>query len=241
MHPTIKKKKRFSFYFYMGLLGISAVLAGFFTTYVTPNLRGTFKAPLVVHIHGGFAFGWIILFTFQSVAIRYRNFALHKKLGYLSLVFALGIIVTLLPVGMFQVKRDLENGMGYTATSQIVGILTTGLMFLTLVVLGYRYRKKPQVHKRLMLLATIILLWPAWFRFRHYFPSVPRPDIWFGVVLSDTLIIVAFVADLLNHRRIHPALLIGGFFIIAENIFEILSFDNNTWRSFGNWIYYTLN
>jgi len=241
MYSTIKKKKPSSFYFYLGLIGISAVLIGFFTTYITPNLNGTFKAPLIVHIHGCFAFGWIILFTIQSITIRYRNISLHKKLGYLSLLFALGIIVTLLPVGMFQVRRDFNNGMGQTAISQIVGIVTTGLMFLSLVTLGFLNRRKPKIHKRLMLLATIVILWPAWFRIRHYFPSIPRPDIWFGVVLADTLILVAWVADLVNYRKIHPALLYGGLFIITENIFEVLTFDNSTWRSFAHLIYNSLS
>ena len=69
MYSTIKKKKPFSSYFYFGLVGVSAVLDGFFTAYVTPNLDGTFKASFIVDLHGLFAFGWIIIFTIQSVVI----------------------------------------------------------------------------------------------------------------------------------------------------------------------------
>ena len=110
-------------------------------------------------------------------------------------------------------------------------------MFLALVTLGIVYRKKAQVHKRLMLLATILLIWPAWFRWRHYFPSVERPDIWFAAVLADSLIIVAFIWDWLRNKRIHPALLFGGLFIIAENVTEILLFDSSGWRIIANAAY----
>lgn len=48
-------------------------------------------------------------------------------------------------------------------------------MFTGLVAAGLINRRRPEVHKRLMLLATLLILWPAWFRFRHFFPGVPRP------------------------------------------------------------------
>src|SRR5688500_3572782 len=189
MSIAIKRKKS-SFYLLIGIIGLLAVVVGFFTTYIKPTLRGDFAAPVVVHIHGAFAFGWILLFLAQTIAVKFSNLKLHKILGYFGLFIAVGITSTMLPTGLFQVNRDLSRGMGDTAVSQIVGIVTTVLMFAILVAAGFIYRKKPKVHKRLLLLATIVVLWPAWFRFRHYFPSVPRPDIWFGVVLADSLILL---------------------------------------------------
>jgi hypothetical protein len=145
----------------------------------------------------------------------------------------------MLPTGLFQVNWDLSKGMGDTAVSQIVGILTTALMFAILVGSGFVYRKKPNIHKRLLLLATIVLLWPAWFRFRHYFPSVPRPDIWFAVVLADSLIIFSWVADKFTYGKIHPVLFYGGLLIIAEHTFEVLMFDSGPWRLVAKTIYET--
>jgi len=236
----VKKYKKYSYYFLMGVVGILAILIGFYTTYITPNLKGSFKAPVVVHIHGAFAFGWVLLFFIQTIAVRYRNFRLHKTLGYSGLFIALGIIATMLPTGMFQVKKDLMKGMGETAVSSIVGIVTTLIIFSILVGAGFVNRKKPKIHKRLLLLATIVLLWPAWFRFRHYFPSVPRPDIWFGVVLADSLIIISWIADKITYGKIHPVLLYGGLLIITEHAIEILTFDSGPWRQAGKFIYEAL-
>lgn len=178
------RKKTNPFYLFLGAVAFLAVNIGFLTTYIRPSLQGSFRAPAIVHVHGAFAFGWVVLFWIQTFAVRQRNFRLHKTLGFSGILLAAGIVVTLLPTGLFQVEKDLSRGMGETAISAMLGILTTALVFALLVNFGFVYRKKPKIHKRLLLLATIVLLWPAWFRFRHYFPEVPRPDIWFGVVLA---------------------------------------------------------
>ena len=88
-----------------------------------------------------------------------------------------------------------------------------------------------------MLLATIVVLWPAWFRFRHYFPSVPRPDIWFAFVLADSLIIFAWIWDKIKNGNIHPVLKWVGLFIILEQSFEVVAFDSLMWRTIGKLIY----
>lgn len=239
MSLAIKRKKS-SFYLFIGIVGLFAVVVGFFTTYIRPSLSGDFASPLIVHIHGAFAFGWILLFIVQTIAVQFRNLRLHKTLGYFGLFIAMGIIATMLPTGLFQVNRDLLKGMGDTGVSQIVGIVTTVLMFAILVGAGFIYRKKPKIHKRLLLLATIILLWPAWFRFRHYFPSVPRPDIWFGVVLADSLILLSWLADKRTYGKIHPVLFYGGLLIVLEHAFEVLTFDSEPWRVVAKTIYQAL-
>lgn len=221
----------------IGLLGVLAVLLGFLTTYITPTIKGTFQAPLIVHIHGALSFCWVILFFVQAMSIKFRSFRFHRTAGFCGLFLALAIVWSMLPVGLFQVRRDLSKGLGDIAISQIIGVATTAIMFGVLVATGYLYRRRPKIHKRLLLLATIILLWPAWFRFRHYFPSIQRPDIWFAVVLADSLIVLSWIVDKMTFGKIHPVLLYGGLFIIAEHIFEVLMFDTAPWRMWAKAIY----
>ncbi len=155
-------------------------------------------------------------------------------------VFAAGIFITMIPVGMFVVDRDLEAGSGKFSYSTLFGVITSGLLFLSLVIAGIIYRNKPAYHKRFMLLATIVVLWPAWFRFRHYFPAVPRPDIWFGLILADSLIIFAWIHDYIKLKRIHPVLLIVGSLIIIEQTFEVLTFGSPLHQDISEWIYNTI-
>jgi hypothetical protein len=70
---------------------------------------------------------------------------------------AVGAAVSIIPASLYQIERELNEGLGQPAISSIVGSLASATMFLTLVTLGIVYRKRPQVHKRLMLPATISL------------------------------------------------------------------------------------
>lgn len=233
----ILKHNRISFFLVMALVGLFAVFAGFAQTFIIPLTAGSFKAPSIIYIHGSFAFAWISLFVVQTFLIHFKNYRLHIILGTAGIFIALGVAISMLPAGRFAAERDFNKGFGETAISSIVGIATTAFIFFSLVSAGVIYRKKAEIHKRFMLLATIVILWPAWFRFRHYFPSVPRPDIWFGVVLADSLIIVAWLRDKIIRGRIHPVLLYAGLFIITENVFEIIMFDTKPWRIMAQHIY----
>lgn len=226
-----------SFFFVMALLALAVVLTGFAKTFFIPLAQNSFEAPLVIHIHGAFAFGWIFLFLIQNFLIHARNYRLHQQLGYSGIFIAAGVMITMIPAGAVEVSRNLRLGMGESAYSTLTGVLTSGLLFFLLVLAGIWQRKKPEAHKRWLLLSTILVLWPAWFRFRHYFPGVPRPDIWFGIVLADSLILVAWIRDYIKMGRIHPVLKYAGLFLILEQSTEVLLFDSPNWRSLAKTVY----
>lgn len=231
---TIHKTKLF---FIIGIIGLFAALTGFSTTFITPLSNGTFKAPMIIYIHGAFAFSWICLFVTQSILIQSNNFRQHRILGFLGVVIATGITITLIPVGLYQVEKDLSHGLGQTAISSIIGTITSAIIFISLVLAGILKRHKPSTHKRLMLLATILLLWPAWFRFRHIFPYVPNPEIWFAIVLADSLIVISLVWDKITYGKVNPTLLYIGLFIIIEHAVEAYMFDTTLWNELANKIY----
>ena len=228
-----------SFFVLLSLVGIGAVLVGFAKTFIYPLFAGTKTWPYSIYLHAMFVFGWIILFLVQSILVQRRNLKLHRQLGKVGFFIALGAAVSIIPAALFQCERELKQGLGQTAVSSILGAVLSSAIFFTLVALAIGYKRKPAIHKRLMLLATIVLLWPAWFRWRHYFPSVPRPDIWFGIVLADSLILLAFVWDWKRNTSIHPVLLFTGLAIIVEQTLEIILFDSPGWRIVANLIYET--
>jgi hypothetical protein len=235
------KTARFSYFLWIALLGLLAVLTGFAKTFILPVSRGSFSAPSIVYIHGAFAFSWILLFIIQTSLIHFRKYSTHIIFGTIGIFIAIGTSVTMLQVGMYATNRDIKLGLGETAFSSIVGVVTSAIMFLTIVIAGILNRNNPAAHKRLMLLSTIVVLWPAWFRFRHYFPSIPRPDIWFAVVLADSLIVISCIWDKIVNGRIHPVFKYVGFFIIAEHIFEVIYFDSPGWRVLAHYVYSLLS
>jgi hypothetical protein len=228
------KKRPLSFFLIMSLVGLAAVLVGFGKTFIMPVAAGTFQAPFSIHLHGAFAFAWVILFVVQPFLIHLINYRLHRTLGLLGAFIALGVAITMLPAGVFQVENE---GSTQTAISTIVGVCTSAVIFLSLAIAGIIYRKKAAAHKRLMLLATIEVIWVAWWRLRHYFPPFPQSEYLFGFVLPESLILIAWLWDKRVNGQVHPVLAYIGAFMIAEDVFEILTFDNPTWRAVGKVIY----
>ncbi|MEO6537907.1 MAG: hypothetical protein ABIT07_10625, partial [Ferruginibacter sp.] len=216
-------------------------LIGFAKTFIIPVATNSFSAPLLIHIHGAFSFGWILFFLTQTSLIHFDKYKIHQTLGYLGVFIAAGVMLTMIPAGMYVVQRDIRKGFGESAYSSLPGVITSGIIFFSLVVSGIVKRRQPASHKRLMLLATIVVLWPAWFRFRHYFPSVPRPDIWFALILADSLIIISWIWDKLRNGTVHPILKYVGLLIILEQTFEVVAYDSSIWRQLAKWSYNLLS
>lgn len=213
------------FYTVMGGVVLFAVIIGFGRTYAVPLARGAFDAPAAVHLHGAFAMAWVLLFLTQPLLLRYRRLAWHRQLGRIGLPLAILVAVTMIPAGFFQATRDAAAGAGPTGISGLLGVFTSGALFVGLVTAGIVARRDREAHARWLLLATLVVAWPAWFRFRHYFPDVPRPDIWFALVLAYIWIPVAAIRDRVTRGAVHPVIAWGGLAIITEQSLEVLMFD----------------
>jgi hypothetical protein len=213
------------------LLALAVVLIGFWTTFILPSFKGEFSAPAVIYVHGAFLFLWTLMLLLQASLIQTKKVRTHMTLGWTTLLVAAGVVFSTMATGVYVMKRDLAAGQGQLATSSLLGTFTTPLIFAVFVALAVKYRRRPEIHKRLMLLAMIEIIWPAFFRFRHYFPSVPSPEIYFAVFLPDLMIVFAMIWDKVKLGRVHPVYLIGGTLIIAENVAEVLLFGTPPWQT----------
>ena len=225
------------FYSIMSAVVLAAVAIGFGRTYAVPMANGTFHAPPVVHVHGMFAAAWVLLFALQPLLVRWKKLPWHRSIGRIGLPLALGVALTMLPAGMAQTAREVSAGAGPTGVSILLGVGTSAVMFMLLVAAGIWARRDREAHARWLLLATLVVAWPAWFRFRHYFPGVARPDIWFAVVLADVWIVVAMLRDRITRGRVHPVLAWAGTGIILEHAVESFTFDNGPWRAAAQGMY----
>lgn len=224
------------FYISFGLAGLAVVALGFGVTYVAPMLRGTFAAPWVVHLHGASALGWVLLLIAQATLVRQRATAAHVRVGRIALPLALSIWATGIATSVWAAQRDLPVS-GTAATSSLGGTVNGLTLYLLLVVAAMLMRRRADWHKRLVMLATIQLLWPAFFRLRHLLPAVPNPEVWFALVLAYSPILIAASRDLLRYRRIHPVWLYVGPALVIEQSLEVVYFDQGFLRRFGAWVY----
>ena len=224
------------FYLLLGLTGLIAIAVGFSTTYVIPMAERRLEVPPIVHLHGLGALSWVLLLVVQASLVRSGNTKLHMTMGRAGLPLATFIWLSGIATAVWAAKRDLP-AQGSAATSSLLGTVNGLTLFLLLVIAAVLLRRRPDSHKRLILLATIHVLWPAFFRWRHLLPMIPRPDIWLALVAPYSLIIVAGLRDKLKYGRVHPVWLIVGPALVIEQSIELATFDTWPWKQVGQSLY----
>lgn len=224
-------------FFYLGLAiaGLAAIGLGFSTTYIAPVARGTFHEPLVVHLHGLFALSWVLLLAAQALLVRGNRTKLHMALGKAGLPLAIAIWGSGLMTAAWAARRDLPT-QGEFAHASLAGTFDGLTFFLAFVLIAIVLRKRPAAHKRLIALATIALLWPAVFRWRHILPPSDRPDILYGMLIANIPILIAMLRDRFRYGEVHPVWLIGGTLWFVEQGLETLLFETLWNAPFGRFL-----
>lgn len=215
-------------YAIMALAGLAVAVIGFAPTFFIPSLRGEFHAPIVVYLHGALAFSWLLLFVAQTQLVRLRRIAVHRTLGYVGATIAAGIAMTGIAVGLWATRRDLAAGQGDFARGQFVNILIELVVFCGLVGAAVLKRHDREWHKRLLLLANISVLGPAWFRFRHIFPSVPNALVTFSL-MADAVLMIVIGHEVLTRRRVHVAFWTVAPLMVAVHLAELFLSQSRPW------------
>jgi uncharacterized membrane protein YozB (DUF420 family) len=150
------------FFVGMALVMIATSIAGFLPAIIEPAKR---RAPLTLlaEAHGVVFSMWLLLYLAQSLLIANRRVALHRRLGLTSVV----LLALMIPLGFTtttaMIRRGFDlSGDQHVRTSQdavdaSVFNLAALLTFIILAVAAIAYRRRPGVHKRLMLFANIAL------------------------------------------------------------------------------------
>ena len=237
-NPWAKDRATF-FYFGFALIGLTAIALGFGVTYTLPMARRTFAAPWFVHLHGAAALAWVLSFITQTMLIKKRRAQLHQRLGQIALPLALLVWASGIATALWAAQRDLGE-QGSAATSSLAGTFNGLSLYLLLVLAALFTRRRPDWHKRLAMLATVQLLWPAFFRLRHLLPAVPYPDISFALIMAYSPILFAAVRDNLRYGKVHPVWLFFGPALVIEQSLELVFFDKGLLRQSGKWLYHLL-
>lgn len=198
--------------------------------------RRTFSAPWFVHLHGATALGWIVLFITQARLVGVGRTSFHRRLGLCALPLAIAVWAIGIATALWAAERDIPE-QGTAATSSMGGTVSGLTLYLLLVAAAVALRRSPDWHKRLAMLATIQLLWPAFFRLRHLLPAVPHPDVTFALILAYSPILVAALRDRVRFGKVHPVWAFVGPALVIEQTLEFAFFDKGLHRLFGAWVY----
>lgn len=196
-----------------------AILSGFVHNNVQKYFAGKLTYPWIVHIHGAVFFGWLVLFTSQLILVRRDQVSIHRRLG----VFGAGLAAVMVVLGVMTaiVTEQVKFGTPASDPPFLSVMFADMLVFGGLVTTGMCLRQSPVDHKRLMLIATLVLTdagfgrWLSpkiveWTGQKNYwefqtFGEGAWPFIRFQLLPAYTLIAAVGWFDLFTRKRLRPA------------------------------------
>jgi hypothetical protein len=237
------------FFTSLAIMMIVVSIAGFAPAIVSPAGR---RAPLTLlaSVHGVVFLAWLLLFLAQSLLAATGRIGLHRRLGLasvvlLALMISSGFLTTTAMVRRgFDLSGDQHIELhphlgrtleldGYTASVFNFGALLT---FAVLAIAAIYYRRRPEVHKRLMLFANVALMGPPITHFIGHTPPLALTPV--AVLIPFTLFLLAGVSrDYLVSKRINPLTI--GLAIVLFVSFPLegaLIGPSAAWHQFAAWI-----
>ena len=222
------------FYTGMSVAFLFIVFAGFARTYYLRPYFGTPQLTPLLHLHGLIFTSWIVLLLTQTVLVAAKRTAVHRRLGWAGAALALLMILIGTTTAVVRAKI-VELPPGSSSPLVFLTIpLGDMLVFGLLVGAAFHYRRRLDVHKRLMLLATIALLPAAVARLPFDFFLKGGPWVFFG--LPDLFVLVILLYDLLARGRPHRATVWGGLLLIASHPLRLVFGQTQAWLSFATWL-----
>jgi hypothetical protein len=231
--PAASRRRRF--YVGMGIVAILVVLIGFSDS-ITGGVTGRRSLTPLVHIHAAIFLSWLILFVVQSSLVSAGRTALHRRLGTASVVLG----VAMLWVGFETAVAGARRG--YPGNGDPLGFMIHPLgdllSFAILFGAGFWYRRRPEVHKRLMLLATVGAMMNAPLSHVHgRLPEAMKANPLSFLLPMVLLLGASAVYDRLSRGRIHPVSLWGAILLFAwGNVREMVIGPSRAWHQVADLI-----
>ena len=213
----------------MAVLLCVCVFVGFSPTYYQ---AGMLRAPLpspILHIHGAVFTLWMLVFAVQAALISAGRVQWHRSVG--TVAFCLPPIMVVL--GVIAAIDALHRGVrigpldpSVSATFPLIGISA----FIIVIYAAWRARRRPDAHKRLILIATVALVGAAFGRFPWALVGLPRaagPTTGVGVML-----VILVIYDLFTIRRIHRSTMWAAPLILASVALAVPIGMTPAWHAF---------
>ena len=228
------------FYIGMAICTIIVIVLGFTPSLVNTAARKAPPTPLAA-VHGIVYAAWLLVFLAQTTLVATRRISVHRLLGTAAVFLAPLMIVLGYATAITMARRGFDlSGDLHIEADPLLGLVNPFgdlLLFGILVAAGYLYRHRSDIHKRLMLLATVGGLMPA--PLAHLIGHFPRlnamPPI---IVVPLALFLFASAAyDRVSLGHMHPVSLWGAVAIFVWQLsLNILIGPSAEWHHSARWL-----
>jgi len=239
------------FFFFMALLCVLTAFGGFMPTFWLPMTRGAFVASPILALHGIVFFCWTLFFALQTWLVASGHTANHRSAGLFGI--ALASVATVFGFAAVINQTDRAAAIGHADAALSFSILPMWhiVFFAAVVTAAIVNIKRPDWHKRLMLVATISALDAPLARLFIYFvgfhghmpvaagmPSPPAPltGITPTELVVDLYLLMPVVYDWRTRGRPHPASMLGFASVLLLQLLETPVSRTAAWHGIASWI-----
>ena len=230
---TSRSKTIDRFYFWTAIVSSLIIFTGFAQTFY---LKGLFSTPVLSNlllVHGLVMTFWFALFITQTRLVAAGRTDLHRRLGVIGAMWVAVIMVVGMATAIDAVRR------GATPVPEVTPLMFMAIpffdvaVFAALVGVALWYRRRSDMHKRLMLLATLSILAPGVARIPLDF--IKQGGLPMIIVLTLLPVIICVAVGTVRNRRLHPAFGWGGAFVIVSWPLRLMVAGTAAWTQFAAW------
>jgi hypothetical protein len=204
----------------MALAFVVTICAGFSRRYYE-QVAGPAPIAPVVHLHAAAFAAWFLLVCTQTALVAAGRADLHRRLGLCAVVLAPFAAALGALVAIHGARHGWNPGGVFPDPLAFMALgLTDVVLFASFVAAGLCFRRRGEVHKRLMTLASVSLLWAAITRLPS-FAGERAPEPIETAALFGVLAAFAFsgpLYDFLSRRRVRAFEVAGGVLIVGGRL-----------------------
>jgi hypothetical protein len=226
------KSDRAFFLFFLAACWLGVVMG--FEPAIARRYAGhaAYPAPLILQVHAFAFIGWLLLLTAQIALVRARRVTVHRSLGLVG--FGLVPLMTVSALASevyaqrFHVAHPPDNEPFFILP------IFYALGFAVLASAALFRRKDPPAHKRLILLATTIIVGAAYARWWGDALLARFGDGYVGMLVNtftgtNLLLLAAALYDVATRRRLHPVYEIGLPALLLCELGTSLAYHSPAW------------
>ena len=227
----------------MALACAATAFLGFAPTYWLPLAHRTFSASPVIHVHGLLFFTWSLYFVFQTWLAASGRVVNHRSLGNVGVSIATAMTMMGFLASVHVMQQAASLGLRDAGVAFAIVPLSGIAFFAVVFTLAIANTRRPEIHKRLVLLAAISILDAAIARWFMVFVAPPGPA---GppplpvtippAIVAFLLLVVAMVRDKRVEGRVHPVYIYGGIAYLAVKLLNWPVSDTAAWHAFAGGI-----
>lgn len=239
--PTVKAARLFYPLTCLLLLALAIIGFGRFFAHgqAYPGREIAPSIKTVVIAHGLSMTLWMFILTAQPALIYWRKHRVHMALGKLGALLAVAILVLGVLVAIRSAQAAPPDAIiwGFTPKQFMAVPFISVVLFTIFIALGVYFRRKPALHRNMMLVGTLVTMSAAISRIdtlnNLYLGGVWEK--WFGPFFMTLLLsILLLLIRCALTRSLDKILAVGVALLIASSVFIMQIAPTPAWEAFAS-------